>query len=345
MNLKECFKRAGIRKLHSFQKIVVEFFGNDDDYDLVLNAPTGTGKTISFVIALSNRIKSLKCDSVFALVLVPTQAIVQQINNLFRKILSKKPHSLVCDTPESFFSKENYKNILDSIKYLIVDEADRFVSDGFNDYLNILSESKNINFRIPSLWNIRCRRLLSSATLNSESFYIEKFGLINFKLANSKMKTNITEFYIKSKIEDKSSVILNLLFNETYQKILIFVNSLSSLTQLYDSLNNYSSDNQKTSVLRYHSHLFDQEKKRTIQEFENKNKRALLISTDAISRGVDLKMCDLVVNFELPRTRSCYIHRIGRTGRGLMRGTALSLITNEREAKLIEIDKLEEFEM
>ena len=114
---------------------------------------------------------------------------------------------------------------------------------------------------------------------------------------------------------------------------IIYVNSKNVLNNLYDRL---SRDQFPVSYIHGDMHSSDREK--NLNDFKNGTTR-IMLSTDLLSRGIDIQQLSLVINFDLPRNKETYIHRIGRSGRYGRKGTAINFVTNEDIEHMREIQK------
>lgn len=329
-------KKVGITHLHPFQESIVEFFKEIEGPDLVIHAPTGTGKTLAFVLGFVLRLNIARHDKVFAIVLVPTKALVHQTKSLIELLAGRRNiyRKIFVDTPEAFFNSDKV-SLLSEIRYLVIDEADRLANELYKDYLSCLRRPSSEYLKVPSVWNSKCKRLLCSATYNPEGFYDEMFDLANPESISYDASLKVEELVIKCDEKSKFKHFENFFTDRKHRKILVFVNSLATLKSLLSQLKNVN-----CTLLKYYSDLPANLKAEVIHKFSNSSEFTILVSTDALSRGVDLKECDLVVNYSMPKSRSTYVHRIGRTGRGSSSGTALSFINNPREDKVVKQRKV-----
>lgn len=326
----------GITQLFPFQETVVEFFDNigSSKKDLVVHAPTGSGKTFAYALGLALYLKKAKCDGVIAVVLVPTQALAEQTMKLVKNMVGRKSihRKYVIDTPESFFSSSRV-NLIPSLKFLVIDEADRLANELYKDYLEELQRVPTEILKVPTVWSTRCKRLLCSATYSPDGFYADMFDLINPETIFVNTEAKVSELRISCNSNEKYQKFEDLMLGGRWQKILVFVNSIPMLKEVSSRLLQF--DKLHGKVLTYFSDMPSTSKAQVIEEFDNASTLSVLISTDALARGVDIKNCDLVVNYEMPQSTSSYIHRIGRTGRGAFTGTAISFTCNPSDERII----------
>ena len=140
----------------------------------------------------------------------------------------------------------------------------------------------------------------------------------------------ITQFYINIKVSDwKYDILKDLYDTISISQCIIYFNSKNKLNQVYKDL---IGENFPVSMI--HGELTSDERKRTMNEFKGGQTR-ILLSTDLLSRGIDIQQLSLVINFDIPRSKETYIHRIGRSGRYGRKGVAINFVT-ERDMENLE---------
>jgi superfamily II DNA/RNA helicase len=307
--------------------------------DLLVSAPTGSGKTASYLIPIVQSLIGQKSPTrqPRALVLVPVRELAEQVQSQFDrltegldleavsvvggedfKVQERKlaKADLVIATPGRLMPHlENRSLELDSLDFLILDEADRMLETGFKENLDqIIGASPDIR-----------QTLLISATLPSAIRTLAKNILVDAEWIKVGQKREVSEeiqqFILLSDDQShKDKQLCWLLKNESYKKAIVFSNSKTQAKRL-------------DGFLRYHKfkaallHGDVQQKGRfaTIEGFR-KGTTNVLVTTDLASRGLDIADVDLVINVEMPRKGDIYLHRIGRTGRAGATGQAISLI-------------------
>ena len=141
----------------------------------------------------------------------------------------------------------------------------------------------------------------------------------------------ITQFYINMKVSDWKYDILKDLYNTiSISQCIIYFNSKNKLNEIYKNLRE-----EDFPVSMIHGELSTEERKTTMNEFKSGQTR-ILLSTDLLSRGIDIQQLSLVINFDLPRSKETYIHRIGRSGRYGRKGVAINFVT-ERDLENLQI--------
>ena len=318
--------------------------------DMIAQSQSGTGKTGAFSIGILNNIDT-KMKKTQYIVLTPTHELAKQIYSVVENLgarmdisickvigktninesireLSRDPQIIVA-TPGRLFDMINKKHIFtDNIKTLIIDEADEMLSSGFMEVL------QNIIRCIPTT----SQMCLFSATMPKEIIDLTE----NFMNNPEKLLINrdeltlegIKQFYIDLKQYNwKFDVLYDIYETINVTQSIIYVNSKNILNNLYDRL---SRDEFPVSYI--HGDMQTSERERNLSDFKNGTTR-IMLSTDLLSRGIDIQQLSLVINFDLPRNKETYIHRIGRSGRYGRKGTAINFVTSEDIDHMNEIQK------
>ena len=326
--------------------------------DLIACAQTGTGKTAAFVLPILSILSNKKqSNKVKALIIAPTRELAKQIDMQIegfsyytnsssypiygggtgpefenqKQALVKGTDIIIC-TPGRLMAhlKFNYFDTSE-IEYLILDEADRMLDMGFYD--DIVSISK----KIPK----KRQTLLFSATMPSKIRKLAENILINpssISLAISKPASGIKQSAYLINDDQKIRLIRDILKKKEREKplshVLIFASSIKSVKEIKRTLNKSglrSSD--------MHSELNQEQREDTIRDFKNK-KIKILVATDILSRGIDIKGIELVMNYEVPHDAEDYVHRIGRTARADRTGEAITFINQKQVKNFMDIEKL-----
>jgi len=317
--------------------------------DIIAQAQSGTGKTGAFTISTLCRIdRELKKTQ--SLILAPTHELAEQIFTVIKEIsnyaeisilkvvgktsvnqcmrdLSANPQVIV-GTPGRVLDmiQKNYL-YTDSLKMLIFDEADEILSYGFKD--NIY----NIVQTIPECTQI----CLFSATLPREVLELtDKFMKDPVQILVKKEQLTlegIQQFYVNVKHSDwKYDVISDLYDIINVGQCIVYINNKSKIIEINDRL---LKDNYPVSYIT--GDKTSEERNKIMEEFRG-GKIRILLSTDLLARGIDIQQLSLVINYDLPREKETYIHRIGRSGRYGRKGVAINFITerDSEELKFIE---------
>ncbi len=323
--------------------------------DLIASAQTGTGKTAAFLLPIINTLitKPNSEEDINALVIVPTRELAVQIAQnlegfsyftpissiavygggdaiLFekeKKALSKGVDIVIC-TPGKMISHlaAGYVRI-DKLKHLVLDEADRMLDMGFyDDIMKIISYIPTVR-----------QTLLFSATMSPK---MRKMGLsilknpeqINISISKPPEKI-IQKAYIVFEGQ-KIPLIQSILKDDMHKKIVVFCSRIDSVRKLSRELRQSGIKNQEI-----HSGLEQTDRENVLQNFRA-GRTNIIVSTDVLSRGIDIDDIDLVINYDVPNDGEDYVHRIGRTARAETDGTAITLVSEAEQKKLLVIEKL-----
>lgn len=331
-----------------------------DGKDLIACAQTGTGKTAAFLLPIIDRLMGKDTQSVDALILVPTRELAVQIDQqlmgfaYFTEISSiaiyggrdgrsfedekkalKMGANIVVATPGRLIAHLNLGYVkIDQLKHLILDEADRMLDMGFlNDIMKI------INY-LPK----KRQTLMFSATMPHKIRQFSKRILYKpeqISLAISKPAEKILQAAYYAEDDQKPALLVHLLGKRKNkeERILIFSSTKSNVRNIVSALR---SGGLKPGEI--HSDLDQDAREEMLRKFKN-GSQPILVATDILSRGIDVKGIDLVVNYDVPGDAEDYIHRIGRTARADAEGVALTLINRKDRRKFSGIERLMEEEV
>jgi len=331
-------------------------------------------------LLLAQRERELKkASSIKAIVLVPTRELVQQVYDHFDTLLKycrgitlfnvnaempaqqqkskllEKPDILIA-TPSKLLDalKSKYINLQESLKYVVIDEADHILAFGHEQDVQ-----EAVSY-FPKVY----QAFLMSATLNKDLDNLRKLILHNpaiLQLEEPEIKTKqLTEYYFRCKESDKFVALYVLLKLKVIpNKAIIFVNNIDKCYKLKLFLERFGIQsavlnselpfNSRYNIIKqFNKRLFDyliatdetfkDEESDDEEEMEDDTKKSKNSEKReyGVSRGVDFKGVQTVVNFDFPATAKSYIHRVGRTARGGAKGSALSLVVTNKEEPLLE---------
>ena len=317
--------------------------------DLIAQAQSGTGKTGAFTIGALNLLDTeLKKTQI--IVINPTYELVNQNYDVMEALsqymkisimkvvgktnveeckrdLQKEPQVIV-GTPGRILDMISKRFLYTKdIKLLILDEADEMLSGGFQD--NIY----NIIKFIPKETQI----CLFSATKNDYTLdlcnkFLNEPETILVENKNVTLE-GIQQFKVVINEEWKYDTLLDIYNLLNISQCIIYINYKNKLMEIYDELvkNNYPVDH-------IHGDVTKDERERKILDFKN-GKTRILLSTDLLARGIDVQQLNLVINFDLPRSKETYVHRIGRSGRYGRKGVAINFVTNRDLGYLNELEE------
>ena len=312
--------------------------------DVLGIAPTGSGKTIGYVLPILMNLQA-KAETrnryVNVLVLVPTRELAVQVREVFQMFALSLPQTIktlaifggvsanpqmkalsgvniLVATPGRLLELVESNAVhLSAIETLVLDEADKMLNLGFRDEMD----------RIFALLPKRRQNLLFSATLSGDVNNINQMLLhdpLVIKLEpehdNIDLITQLAYFVPEEK---KGPLLRYLIKRDDMKQVLVFTSSVYSADNVADKLRKHGIE--ATSI---HSKKSQEARTEALTNFKT-GKLRVLVATDLISRGIDIKFLPHVINYELPRSPKDYIHRIGRTGRAESPGEAISFATPE----------------
>ena len=327
--------------------------------DVLATAQTGTGKTAAFMLPTIDKIVKSGETNTTALIICPTRELALQIDQQIQgfsyttNISSialygggsgqewetqsralKSGVNIVVATPGKLISFINNKQLsCDTIKTLILDEADRMLDIGFYD--DILSVIK----KLPK----DRQTLLFSATMPPKIVKLSKEILtdpVQIAIAISKPAEKILQASYLVHNENKLSLLKYLIKDKPkYKRIIVFSGTKKNISKMVGGLNRAG-----IAATGISSDL-DQKKREEVMLAFRAKKIRVLVATDVISRGIDVKDIDLVVNFDVPRDAEDYVHRIGRTARAAAEGVGITFINDDDMRNFAAIEKLIEKEI
>jgi superfamily II DNA/RNA helicase len=308
--------------------------------DLIACAQTGTGKTAAFILPILNKLIGKEDQSTDTLIVVPTRELAvqieQQIQGLsyFISVTSAAVYGggsgsdweqekraltqgadIIVATPGKLLShlKMGYVKF-DKVKHLILDEADRMLDMGFVDDIN-----KIITY-LPK----QHQSLLFSATMPASIHQLASSILHDpFKIALSisKPAAGVDQKAFLTFDNQKIDLIKHLLKErDHYDSILVFSSTKSKVSEIAREL---SRNGLKASAIS--SNLDQNQREEVLRGFRSKRIR-ILVATDVMSRGIDIKEINLVINYDVPNDAEDYVHRVGRTARAKTKGEAITFI-------------------
>jgi ATP-dependent RNA helicase RhlE len=321
--------------------------------DVLGVAPTGSGKTASFVLPILEMLRkstNTKNRHVKALILVPTRELAVQVGEVFHTLSAKLPEKikslavfggvsinpqmmqlqgveiLIATTGRLLDLIESKAVYLSEVKILVLDEADKMLNLGFKE------EMTKIFALLPS----KRQNLLFSATLDKEMNTVADFLLhqpikIEIKAEAQQLDLISQSAYLVAD-ERKNPLLRYLIHEQQMTQVLVFTSSIRRADNVAKKLNNHG-----IQADTLHSQKSQSARTEVLHKFKT-GKLRVLVATDLVSRGIDIQALPFVINYELPRSPQDYVHRIGRTGRAESTGTAISLVspTEEHHFKIIQ---------
>lgn len=322
--------------------------------DVMAIAQTGTGKTAAFAIPVLHRLQMRGPNKtkgrVSCLVMVPTRELAIQIADVFKQIgkytrlqilglyggveqdeqvkkLDKGIDILVA-TPGRMFDLVHQKHLdLGKVDILVLDEADHMLALGF------IKDIQDVLKHLPP----KHQTLFFSATINKkikDLAYSVVSNPIRIQISpKDPVSKNITHSVAFVEMDDKRFFLERLVREFPDKKILVFVRTKVRAERVAAAMARVG-----INTLLMHGGKEQDDRLAVMQEFK-KGGMQVLITTDVNARGIDIPDVDYVINYDLPDVAENYVHRIGRTGRGVNRGHAISFCSPEEKPVLEEITR------
>lgn len=316
-----------------------------EGFDIIAQAPTGTGKTCAYAIPL---LQSVDCDNpeIQMLVLAPTRELVVQIKDEITEIskykekvrivaiyggeyierqitsLKRKPQIIVA-TPGRLMDHMERKTIrIDDLKVLVLDEADEMLNMGFKEDIDEILKSVKSDHQT----------MLFSATISKDIEHLGKTYLNEPKIVRvNKNEFNvpaITQKYVDVKEKDKIEVMSRLIDIHNYKLVMVFCNTKRMVDEVTSALLMRG-----FIVEALHGDMKQMQRDRVMNRFRT-GAINILVASDVAARGLDIDDVDVVFNYDVPTDEEYYVHRIGRTGRAKKEGLAVTLVTKQEKYRL-----------
>jgi superfamily II DNA/RNA helicase len=308
-------------------------------HDVLVQSPTGSGKTLAFGVPLVDRVQAEDARAA-ALVLVPTRELASQVTEDLREIasaralslaavyggagierqakLARRAHILVA-TPgrlEDLVQRGAIR--LDSIRFLVLDEADRMLDMGFRPAVD----------RIVGLTPNDRQTLFFSATLEGATGQVAAAFTRNAKRheqqASERAKDRVEHRFVAVAHESKLDSLVNELATGERGRTLVFVRTKRGADRLVKRLSRHG-----VHALAIHGNRSQSQREKALARFHS-GAIDTLVATDVAARGLDIDDVTHVINFDAPEDRDTYVHRVGRTGRAGRHGIGVTLVTGEQ---------------
>lgn len=320
---------------------------------VVGQSQTGTGKTHTFLLPIFNQL-DLEQQNVQAVITAPSRELATQIYQAAKqladfsgeeisimnfvggtdklrqveRLATKQPH-IVIGTPGRILDLVTSGDLLiHTTQVMVVDEADMTLDLGF------LADVNQIAGRMPD----NLQMLVFSATIPEKLRPFLRKYMNNPLIEEIKPKTVISEtidnWLISTKGKDVNKIIYQLLTIGHPYLAIVFANT----KQRVDEISQYLK-NQGLSVATIHGDILPRERKRVMKQIQNLDFQ-YVVATDFAARGIDIEGVSHVINAEIPDDLEFFIHRVGRTGRNQLPGTAITLYEPSDERKINEIEAL-----
>lgn len=316
--------------------------------DVLGIAQTGTGKTAAFAIPIIHLLLQRKKKGTYikSLVLLPTRELAVQITEVFKNIAKYTNLKIVClmggveqddqifdltvgadiviATPGRMFDLQSQGYIdLSRVEMLVLDEADKMLDKCF------IKDIHDIIKRIPRVH----QTLFFSATINRQiktlAYSVVGANPIRIQISpKNPVSKNVSHAVAFVEMDDKRFFLERLTKEAPESKFLVFVRTKVRAERVFTAMQRVGIE-----TLTMHGGKEQEDRLAVMTDFKN-GKVKILIATDLSARGIDIENVDYVINYDLPDLPENYVHRVGRTGRGVKSGKAVSFSSIE-EAKLL----------
>ena len=347
MDIQKILTKLRITELNEMQQHAAEAITGSDG-DVVLLSPTGTGKTLAYLLPLVQLIEAAQPSDIspqtsdispLCLVITPGRELALQSDTVLKsmgcglrsmacyggrpamdehRVLKEVHPHIVFGTPgrlNDHLDKENISRY--QIRYLVIDEFDKCLEMGFHAEMAKLIKS------LPGLQ----RRILLSAT-NAEQIpqfvnMAKKGTLINFLPDDEQTSERVTLYEVRSPQKDKLQTLRQLLLSLGDESSIVFLNYRDSV----ERVNSYLQE-QGFTTSHFHGGMEQRQREDMLYKFSNGSAN-VLVSTDLASRGLDIPDIQNIIHYHLPESEDGYIHRVGRTARWDAQGRTFFLLNSQ----------------
>ncbi|MDX8383629.1 MAG: DEAD/DEAH box helicase, partial [Ghiorsea sp.] len=349
--LKKNLGKLGFKRPTDIQFKAIPSIMNDED--VLAIAQTGTGKTAAFAIPVIDKIHKLKSNKksygVKCIVMAPTRELAQQIGGIFERLARHtkvKTFTLyggveqeeqiaaiqdgidvLVTTPGRMFDLINQDVIkLEGVSTLVLDEADHMLDLGFIEDIKYVKK----------MLKKRHQTLFFSATINDEikklAYSQVKSEAIRIQVSpKDKVSKNISHAVMFVEMDDKRFFLERFIKEKPDNKMIIFVRTKVRAERVVKAMLRAGIE-----TMSIHGDKAQDERSAIMRQFRE-TEGSILIATDVSARGIDVPDVAYVINYDLPEKPENYVHRVGRTGRGVNKGTAISFCSTEEKEILQDI--------
>ncbi|MDQ6981882.1 MAG: DEAD/DEAH box helicase [Mariprofundus sp.] len=318
--------------------------------DVLAIAQTGTGKTAAFAIPIIDKIHRFKSSKrsygIKCIVMVPTRELALQIGGVFKNIAAhtrtkvftlhggveqdrqiaklQDGIDVLIATPGRMFDLINQQEIrLASVSTLVLDEADHMLDLGFIEDIKYIKK----------MLRGKHQTLFFSATINDEikklAYSQVKSVAIRIQVSpKDRISKNVSHFVMFVEMDDKRFFLQQFLQQHDEHKVIVFVRTRVRAERVLMAMGRVGIE-----AVSIHGDKDQAERCLVMQSFREGEQR-ILIATDVSARGIDVPDVEYVINYDLPEKVENYVHRVGRTGRGVNKGEAISFCSSEEKPLL-----------
>ncbi len=317
--------------------------------DVLATAQTGTGKTLSFLIPILEKLAKTESRSATALILLPTRELAMQVEVAFRSLntnpantvalvvggmaegpqlqLIRRGARLIVATPgrlEDYLDRKLVK--LDQVQILVLDEVDRMLDMGFKPAIR----------RIAGCLPLSRQTLCYSATLDAQIREVVREYMsdpVRIEIGSVLKPSENVELQTFEVEQDKKQELLEHLLDSGEGSFLVFVRTKHGADRVANRL--VRSGHSATQI---HGDRSQAQRNQALKSF-SEGRHRILVATDVAARGIDVKHVAHVVNFDIPKVAEDFVHRIGRTGRASSKGIASTFASASERSDLRKIER------
>jgi len=340
--VEKILEKLKITSLNEMQQASLAATGKGSD--VVLLAPTGSGKTLGFLFPLLNNLNA-NVKGVQALVLVPSRELALQIEQVFKQMGTgfkvnccygghavkternnlEEPPAVLIGTPGRIAYHLRHENFDESpIHTLVLDEFDKALEFGFQ---------QDMAYIIAKLLSLKQRILTSATAMDQIPDFtgVKKPVEIDF-LKDVKVAPDLKLKKVLTTAADKLDTLFQLICKIGNKTTLIFCNHRETVDRISDLL----IDKDLAHDI-FHGGMEQDERERALLKFRNGSIK-ILITTDLASRGLDIPEVECIIHYQLPYTEDAFLHRNGRTARMNAKGTAYLVIADDEKYPFLKAD-------
>lgn len=320
--------------------------------DVLCQAKSGTGKTAVFVIATLQQLKVVEKET-SVIVVVHTKEMAEQVKAEYERFsksfdnvsvsaiyggtsikdnleqLSISAPSIIVGTPGRLAAMVRNKDLnLKHVKFFVVDECDKVLED-----LSTRYDIQTVFTKTPrNKQTLMFTATLSDSTKDTCMKFLDNPFVVRVGEESKLTLYGLTQMYTNVNESEKENKLEGVLNDFTYDQAVVFTNSKETSSKVVEFLKSKG-----FPTIEIHSGLDTEERKTRLAGFKDYQYR-ILVSTDLMSRGIDIQHINLVINYSMPDSPETYLHRVGRAGRFETEGTSVTFVaTNEDTAILNEI--------
>lgn len=348
--IQTALKKIGFKQPTPVQQRLIPLISKGKN--VVGQAETGSGKTHAFLLPIVNTIDP-KVQGVQAVITTPSRELAYQIYEAAKQLLESQAKLIVHNYVGGTDKKRQIEKLghlqpqlvigtpgrvhdlikehaldLHRVHYFVVDEADMTLDMGF---------LKDVD-AIASVMPEQLQIMVFSATIPPKLQPFLRKYLSTPEIVKISNKTVISppikNWLLSTKGKSRNELIYKLLTMGEPYLALVFANTKTRVDELTDFLRS-----QGLRVAKLHGDLTPRERKQTMRAIQNLDYQ-FVVATDLAARGIDIKGISLVINDEIPRELEFFVHRVGRTGRNGLDGTAITLYSPADDAQITELEKL-----